>query len=205
MTLQNKVVPNGDILAVLMRGQMMGNRGGRIHDHREKVLHPTRRWASRQWICCVTSFNNRHREVMGKGYTELFFLDEVTAFSAGHRPCFECRRREANKFAECWAEACNLEAPPRAGEMDRVLHTQRLDGRSKRSFQTTPQKLPTGAMVAIDRNYFAVFNDKLRPWSPNGYGTEINMPKQVVEVLTPPAIIDVLRAGFQPLWHGKHQ
>lgn len=34
----------------------------------------------------------------GKGYTSLFFLDEVTALSAGHRPCFMCRRGDAKAF-----------------------------------------------------------------------------------------------------------
>ena len=47
----------------------------------------------------MLDFNNRHRKVWGDGYTELFFLDEVTALAAGHRPCFECRRKDAERFA----------------------------------------------------------------------------------------------------------
>ena len=39
----------------------------------------------------------------GDGYTELFFLDEVIAFAAGHRPCFECRRKDAERFALLFA------------------------------------------------------------------------------------------------------
>jgi hypothetical protein len=31
-----------------------------------------------------------------------FFLDEPTAFAAGHRLCFECRRKDAETFAEKW-------------------------------------------------------------------------------------------------------
>ena len=77
----------------------MGNRGGRLHDAQRKLS--ARRWVNRAWICCKLAFNNRHRKVWGNSYTELFFLDEVTAFAAGHRPCFECRRKDAERFALC--------------------------------------------------------------------------------------------------------
>ena len=81
------------------RGILMGNRGGRFHTDARTLI--ARRWASRQWICCVLDFKGRQRDVWGRFYTELFFLDELTAFAAGHRPCFECRRKEAEVFAEC--------------------------------------------------------------------------------------------------------
>ncbi|MEL6871445.1 MAG: hypothetical protein AAFO62_01345, partial [Pseudomonadota bacterium] len=85
--------PDGEIVAIPERGTVMGNRGGRIHTP-DKTLS-RRRWASRHWICCVLEFRGRHREVMApRSYTELFFLDEATAFAAGHRPCFECRRAD---------------------------------------------------------------------------------------------------------------
>ena len=67
------------------------NRGGRFHTDEQTLTQ--RRWVSRTWICCVLEFKNRHRDVWGRSYTELFFLDEVTALAAGHRPCFECRRK----------------------------------------------------------------------------------------------------------------
>jgi len=97
MPLQNRVTPFGELIVTPARGTLMGNRGGRMHaDH--KTLG-SRRWASRQWICCVLAFKGRHRQVWGEGSTELFFLDEVTALAAGHRPCFECRREDAERFA----------------------------------------------------------------------------------------------------------
>ena len=49
-------------------------------------------------------------------------LDEPTAFAAGHRPCFECRRKDAEAFAEKWREARRLGRPPYAAEMDEALH-----------------------------------------------------------------------------------
>ena len=108
--LQNRVSPFGELCAFSARGLFMGNRGGRFHTDAKKVT--ARRWASRQWICCVLEFKGRRRDVWGRSYTELFFLDEPTAFAAGHRPCFECRRRDAEAFAEKWREARRLRRPP---------------------------------------------------------------------------------------------
>src|SRR5438067_5654207 len=101
MPMQNRITPLGEIVAVPFRGLFMGNRGGRLH--RDDRSLSGRRWVSRAWICCVLEFKGRHRAVWGDSYTELFFLDEPTALAAGHRPCFECRRRDAMRFAECWA------------------------------------------------------------------------------------------------------
>ena len=111
--LQNRVTPFGDLAAVSARGLFMGNRGGRFHTDVKTLTN--RRWASRQWICCVLDFKGRHRNVWGRFYTELFFLDEPTALAAGHRPCFECRREDAVTFAAKWRDANGLHArPPRA-------------------------------------------------------------------------------------------
>src|SRR5688572_33069560 len=126
MPLQNRVDPFGELLATSARGTLFGNRGGKFH--RDDQTLSRRRYATRQWICCVLDFKGRQRDVWGRYYTELFFLDEVTALSAGHRPCFECRRRDAQAFARCWQRAFGLPAPPRAADMDRVLHAERLDG-----------------------------------------------------------------------------
>eukprot|EP01034_Spumella_vulgaris_P042662 gene42663-52921_t len=102
--LRNRVDPFGDIAAHPARGLLMGNRGGRIHDPHTRTL-TGRAWVSRQWICCALTFRDRRRAVMGEGYTELFFLDEVVAFAAGHRPCFQCRRVAAEAFSAAWAKA----------------------------------------------------------------------------------------------------
>ena len=106
MPLQNRVDPFGELIATPARGLLFGNRGGRFH--RDDQTLGTRRWVSRQWICCVLRFKNRRHPVWRDRYTALFFLDEVTAFAAGHRPCFECRRADATLFAEKWAQARRL-------------------------------------------------------------------------------------------------
>ena len=101
MPLPNRVTPFGELIATSARGTLFGNRGGRFHGEGRTLT--LRRWASKQWICCELQFKNRHRTVWGRGYTELFFLDEVTGFAAGHRPCFECRRAEAVRFAQLFS------------------------------------------------------------------------------------------------------
>src|SRR6187402_1000209 len=128
MPLQNRVDPFGELFADAARGTLFGNRGGRFH--RDDRILGRRRWVSRQWICCVLDFKNRRRDVWGRYYTELFFLDEVTALAAGHRPCFECRRKDAETFAGTWRQVFRLRTRPRAAEMDERLHAERLDGRS---------------------------------------------------------------------------
>src|SRR5579862_8165650 len=141
MPLQNRVTPFGELVAVPARGTLFGNRGGRFHTDAKTLT--ARRWASRQWICCVLDFKGRRRDVWGRFYTELFFLDEATALAAGHRPCFECRRKDAQAFAEAWRVATGAADPPSADEMDWVLHDQRCSGRSSDGpVEVGPHRLP---------------------------------------------------------------
>ena len=198
MALQNRVDPFGRLVATPARGTMFGNRGGRFH--RDDRTLGTRRWASRQWICCVLQFKGRRHEVWGRGYTDLFFLDEVTALAAGHRPCFECRRADAKAFARKWAEG-NGGAVPRAPDMDVVLQRERLDGRKQRTHAMNAQELPDGAFIAIDDAAFVLRGQLMLRWTPSGYGAAKPLPRGSVTVLTPPSIAAVLRAGYQPQWH----
>jgi hypothetical protein len=202
MPLQNRVTPFGDLLAAPARGIFMGNRGGRFHTDARTLI--ARRWASRQWICCVLDFKRRQRDVWGRYYTELFFLDEPTALAAGHRPCFECRRKEAQVFAALWQQASRLPTPPKAGEMDDVLHAERLQGRVKRLYRDNIDALPDGAFIALEEGAFAVRGDALLRWTPQGYDGHRQRPRGIaVDVLTPPAILAVLSAGYQPHWHSS--
>jgi hypothetical protein len=198
MPLPNRVTPFGELVATPARGTMFGNRGG--HFHRDDQTLGTRRWASRHWICCVLSFKGRRHDVWGRGYTDLFFLDEVTALAAGHRPCFECRRADATAFAQRWAQTTRSTLPY-VDEMDRVLHAERLDGRVKRIHAMPVGALPDGAMVARDDAVFALRGPHLLRWSESGYTDRIARPRSVIDVLTPPSIVAVLRAGYRPQWH----
>jgi hypothetical protein len=200
MPLQNRVDPFGELFADSSRGLFLGNRGGRFHTDNRTLMR--RRWVSRTWICCVLEFKNRHRDVWGTSYTELFFLDEVTALAAGHRPCFECRRKDAVAFAASWQQAFKLRAPPRAGAMDAVLHRERLDGHGKRRHRRVLDALPDGAVVALEEGAFAVRGGMLLRWTPSGYTACRRRPRgRTVDVLTPPAMLAVLAAGYSPQWH----
>jgi hypothetical protein len=198
MPLQNRVTPFGELIATPARGLFLGNRGGRFH--RDDRTLGRRRWASPQWICCVLRFKNRHRKVWRDGYTELFFLDEVTALAAGHRPCFECRRADAKYFAEKWAQAKGG-VVPRAPAMDLVLQSERLDGRAKRTHQRVFEDLPDGTFVALNDIACAVRGSHLLRWSENGYTEKTARPRGLADVLTPPSIVGVLTAGYSPQWH----
>jgi hypothetical protein len=194
MPLQNRVVPIGELIAISARGTLMGNRGGRFHTDEKKLT--TRRWVSRQWICCVLDFHGRHRDVWGRSYTELFFLDEVTGLAAGHRPCFECRRKVAQVFAALFPGG------PRAADMDRILHAERLDGKLKRLHWRKIEGLPDATTIVVDGSPVALRGKRLLRWTPRGYNGTIRRPRGVdVAVLTPPSILAVLERGYRPLWH----
>jgi hypothetical protein len=196
----NRVDPFGELFATPARGLLMGNRGGRIHADDRTLTK--RRWVSPQWICCRLAFNDRHRAVWGASYTELFFLDEVTALAAGHRPCFECRRRDANVFAELWARTRGLPVRALAPDMDKVLQVERLNGHSKRIHRRGIDRLPDGAVIALEgEGAFAVHSGALLHWTPQGYDARRPLPRNSVDVLTPPSILSVLSAGYRPQWH----
>jgi hypothetical protein len=197
MPLQNRVTPFGEFIATSARGTLMGNRGGRLHDARRKLT--ARQWSSKQWICCTLAFNDRHRDVWGNSYTELFFVDEVTAFAAGHRPCFECRRKDAERFGLLFG---GMRARASAPEMDTALHPERLDGRVKRLHTCDIDDLPDGAMIARGHEAFALKGRLMLRWSPQGYTETVLRPRGLeVHLLTPPPIVSVLARGYAPLWH----
>lgn len=173
----------------------MGNRGGRFHTD-DRTLR-SRRHVSRRWISCLCDFGNRRRDVWGRGYTELFLLDEVTALAAGHRPCFECRRADAARFAALFPSAWKT-----AAAMDGILHDERLQAGRKRLHKMQIDELPDGAMFSELDACFAVRGDAVLRWSFDGYAEPVGRPSGIVNVLTPPSIIATLRGGYAPLWHG---
>jgi len=196
--LQNRVTPFGELVALPGRGTMMGNRGGALHDERRRIV---RLWHSRRWIACVLEFRGRRREVMSPNrYTELFFLDEATALSAGNRPCAECRRDDYRRFQSFWK--ARFGSPADADTMDLRLHADRLDGKRKRSYRDDVANLPNGAYVALDGAAWLVRGRELLEWSDSGYARRRRRPASgEIEVLTPRSIVAVLAAGYVPALH----
>jgi len=202
MPLQNRVTPKDEIIATPERGLFIGNRGI-IHDPATKTLLK-RRWTSKLWIVCVCEFRGRHRDVMTRrSWTELFFLDEATAFAAGHRPCFECRREDANKFRTAW-EKGNRAAHVSAPEIDAMLHAERLDGKSKRLHRLPmpPAAMPDGVMLADAEHCYLMNGGKALLWSFSGY-EPAPLPSGELLMLTPPSTLRSLSAGYRPLLHGS--
>lgn len=211
MPLQNRVDPFGAIHANPARGLFTGNRGV-IHDPATKALLK-RRWATKAWIICtLTHPRGARREPMGRnapsggaGWTELFFLDEVTALAAGHRPCFYCQREAANRFAIAYADAFGI-ASPKASEIDARLHAERLasGGQPKPLSERELRALPDGIMVAFGNRAFAVRGGALLRWSSAGYDPPPASCRTLpsgTRLITPPTTVAVLRAGYCPAWH----
>ncbi|MEM8685747.1 MAG: hypothetical protein AAGF81_00350 [Pseudomonadota bacterium] len=135
-------------------------------------------------------------------YTELFFLDEVTALAAGHRPCFECRRQDALTFLNAYAEARQLETRPSAPEFDKVLHAHRLDGKAKRLVERPMASLPSGTMIEWRDAAWSVHGQSLLKWSFAGYTEKCaHAPRGTVRVITPLPMVETLRLGYNPLFH----
>lgn len=190
--LQNRLDPFGDFVATSARGMLMGNRGGRLH-RADRTL-AARRWASKRWIACLCAFKDRHRDVWGESYTELFFLDEPTALSAGHRPCFECRRAEAKAFERAFPGGGG------ADRMDAILQEERLEGSRKRTWRARVAALPDASMIALAGRAFALRREAMLPWSFSGYGPSLPRFDGEADVLTPPSTVAALRAGYPPRW-----
>jgi hypothetical protein len=215
MPLQNRVDPFGNIHAVTERGLFTGNRGI-IHNPDTKTLLK-KRWALQAWIICVCEFRGRRREPMGRnrpggpnekglaGWTELFFLDEVTALAAGHRPCFFCQRQRAQEFVSRFGTAFGV-VEPRAPQIDKRLHRERLasGGSAATVDATTLPHLPDGTMIAVNDKPYALRGGKALAWRFAGYGAPIDLASADLSrpvLLTPPTILSILAEGFQPVWH----
>jgi hypothetical protein len=196
MTLQNRVSPFGTFEADPARGTMMGNRGCLVSGNGDLV----RRWQVERWIVCVLEFNGRRRDpLMQPGrYTELFFLDEATACAAGHRPCHECRRADADAFMAAWREQHPRDR--RLAEVDARLHRERTRGAHR---QAACDELPHGAMVSLGGRAWLVVDGGLRAWTHAGYRDDRAWPDEPVTVLTPPSTIAAMRAGWQPGMHSS--
>jgi hypothetical protein len=198
MPLQNRVTPFSELVAEPARGLVYGNRGC-LHDADGRIR---RRYSGKRWIACLLEFRGRHRAALQQPgrYTELFFLDEATAFAAGHRPCAECRREDYDRFGEVWRGL----HPGQIGAdaIDAQLHSERVDAdsREQRRHEARLDDLPEGTFVLREGEPFLVVGAELLRWTAAGYVDRVPRPaREDAIVLTPPSLVAVLRAGWQPL------
>jgi hypothetical protein len=199
MPLQNRVTPTGEIVALPDRGLFVGNRGI-IHDPATRTILK-RRWSTNAWIACVLEFKGRRRKVWQRqSWTELFFLDEATAFAAGHRPCFYCRRDDAKRFRAAW-ETGNRKRDVLAPDMDAVLHRERFASAKKLHPLPMPlARLPDGVMVQAGDESFLIVKGRASKWSPSGY-RKVNGAVGDAKLLTPPSTVRAFAAGYRPVMH----
>ncbi len=203
MPLQNRVTPFSELVADPAHGLVYGNRGC-LHDAHGAIK---RRYGVRRWISCRLEFRGWQRERLlqpGK-FTELFFLDEATAFAAGHRPCALCRHEDYRAFTTLW-QRLHRDDEPGADALDARLHDERIDPltRGQRRYEAALETQPVGAFVLHDGAPFLVLEETLLRWTPAGYESPMARSRRRVTVLTPPSLVEVLRAGWQgvvPLVH----
>lgn len=203
MPLQNRVTPLGELIANPARGLVYGNRGC-LHDESGRIR---RRYDGKRWIACRLEFRGwRRGPLLQPGrYTELFFLDEATAFAAGHRPCALCRREDYVRFLAVWREL----HPGQAGAdaIDAQLHGERIapGTRAQLRHSAPLDELPDGAFVLRDGSPWLVLGARFLCWTAAGYTASMPRPRSGhAIVITPPSLVTVLRAGWQsalPLVH----
>lgn len=205
-TLQNRIDPWGKLCAVPSRGTLMGNRGI-LHNDENRIVRP---WAHKAWVTCLLKFKGieRSKPFSQGNYSELFFLDEATAFAAGHRPCAYCQRARHLEFKGAWVRANvseDLRASTKMPDIDKVIHAERaISGGGKRTYDALLAELPNGAIFEHEECAYLVSARGFLPWSFAGYGGPQSIdPATVVKALTPRSIIRAFTEGFIPTVHSS--
>jgi hypothetical protein len=203
MPLPNGVDPTGAIHPVCPAAGWMGNRG-LLHDDEAHIVRP---WRLKAWITCRLSYKGWSRKPLMKPgrYSELFFLDEATAFSAGHRPCAMCRRQDYLSFKSQWLDANGFGQPMLAAELDGKLHDERTHRGSTAEWRQALAELPSGVIVKWRDAPWIWTGNALHAWSATGYGKPFTPddPSAHVELLTPPSIVRTIRAGYAVQIHSS--
>ena len=155
---------------------------GCLHDDEGRIR---RRWATKRWIACRLEFRGwkRERLLQPGRFTELFFLDEATAFAAGHRPCALCRREDYVRFGGALPRA------ERGGRDGRAApRASGSTGATGASTRWRLEELPDGAFVLEDGEPWLVCGDELLRWSPAGYAEQRPREPGTARLITPPSL-----------------
>jgi hypothetical protein len=208
MPLQNRVSPFSTLAATPERGAWTGNRGV-IHNEQKQIV---KNHAVKYWITCSLTYKDHWRAVMSPNrWTELFFLDEATAFAAGHRPCGFCRHADFKQFKSLWLAAngqqYGLTENTKMDMIDTVIHQDRLDENGhQKTFQAPLSSLPSGTFIVFDSptDAYLWYEQNLYAWSFSGY-TRLDLfeKDQIATVLTPQSYVAVFKMGYKPQVHAS--
>jgi hypothetical protein len=199
MPLTNRMTPLGLPVAHPARGLVYGNRGC-LHDDARRIVRP---YGVKRWIACRLEFRGWQRgPLLQPGrFTELFFLDEATAFAAGHRPCRMCRYEDYVSFARALSEL-HPDLPTTADVIDEHLHAERWNRERKqqRHHVAPVGALPNGAFVLRAGDPWLVRGAALLRWTPAGYTDRVRRPPNgETIVITPPSLVAILRTDREPI------
>jgi hypothetical protein len=206
MPLQNRVNPFSKIIATPERGAYTGNRGV-IHNNQKEII---KNHAVKYWITCLLKYKNMHRAVMMPNrWTELFFLDEATAFAAGHRPCGFCRHADFKRFKNLWLQANGAQygftANTKMDVIDAIIHAERLDANNQqKTFSAPLLSLPDAVFIKrpTKENAYLWYEQEIYQWSFKGYKKINGIDKNtIVDVLTPKSYVEVLKLGYKAQVH----
>ena len=176
--------------------------------HRSDGSLSAQRWISERWVY-------HHDQKPGTGADapaapldkanpeiSLSFLDEVSALAAGHRPCDIQQATEAKRFLKCWSSSRDAQSETWE-TIDHTLHAERLNTHGRKQSHKVPlQDLPDGSMFSAPAGYLLLLGGRCFLWSTRGYAAAVpSRADNIVDVLTPPSVVDVLRAGYEPDIH----
>jgi hypothetical protein len=203
MPLPNGVDPTGAIETTCPSATWMGNRG-EIHNQRGDIV---RQFKTKSWVTCRLSYKGWTRKpLMQPGrYTELFFLDEATALSAGHRPCAMCRNAEYVSFKTHWLSANAFPSSTAVADIDRAMHAERMSRSKSEAWQQPLGSLPSGIVILSNDAPYLWIAERLFPWTSNGYGQSVEpgCGAATVQLLTPPSVVNAIRSGYRVQVHSS--
>jgi hypothetical protein len=191
--------PGGNFYLESGSSTFMGNRGN-LRNCSGRISRKSRSMA---WIACDFKRKNLDRaHLRPVKYTRLFFFDEVTALTAGHRPCGLCRGADLQKFKNAILvdQATRLSTR----EVDRALRNQCCP-ETRRLSTMRVSALPIGSMFKspeLSSSTYVKGDEGFLIWNSNGYiPTCKNLNDLVAVVITPKIIIHAYLNGYRPCFH----
>ena len=190
------MTPLSELIADPARGLVYGNRGC-LHDATGRSAGTTRRAAGSPAGSRSAGWQRGPLLRPGR-FTELFFLDEATAFAAGHRPCALCRRADYDRLSRSGASCIPPSVAPTRSTRRCTPSGSTRDPRPAAARRTA--RRPAGRRFVLrDGAPWLVLGDELlagrRPATASawrGHGASARL-------LTPPSLVELLRAGGAPL------